>query len=50
MNSSTKDKIDLLIENSPSELKKTINEIRQLVLESDPLISEQVKWNSPSFY
>lgn len=50
MNSSTNDKIDLLIENSPPELKKTIYEIRQLVLESDPLISEQVKWNSPSFY
>jgi hypothetical protein len=50
MNSNAKDKIDSLIANSPSELKMIINEIRQLVLESNPLISEQVKWNSPSFY
>lgn len=45
-----KEMVDLLIADKPEELKKVINEIRQIVLEIDPLISEQVKWNSPSFY
>ena len=45
-----KEKVDLLIADKADELKKIINEIRKIVLEINPLISEQVKWNSPSFY
>jgi hypothetical protein len=45
-----KEMLDLLIAEKPNELKKIINHIREIVLDVDPLISEQVKWNSPSFY
>lgn len=47
---SSKESVDLLIADKPDDLKKVINAIRQIVLKTDPLISEQVKWNSPSFY
>jgi hypothetical protein len=45
-----KEVVDLLIDDKPGDLKTIINEIRRIVLEIDPLISEQVKWNSPSFF
>jgi hypothetical protein len=45
-----KEILDLLISEKPNELKKIINHIRQIVLDVDPFISEQVKWNSPSFH
>ena len=50
LKSKQKEVVDLLIAKKPDELIKTINKIRQIVLEIDPLISEQVKWNSPSFF
>ncbi len=28
----------------------TVEYIRQVILSTDPLIGEQIKWNSPSFY
>jgi len=45
-----KEVVDLLIDDKPGDLKTIINEIRRIVLEIDTLISEQVKWNSPSFF
>jgi len=45
-----KEKVDLLIADKADDFKKIINKVRQIVLDIDPLISEQVKWNSPSFY
>lgn len=47
---SQKEVVDFLIADKPSDLKTIINEIRQIVLNIDSLISEQVKWNSPSFF
>jgi hypothetical protein len=45
-----REKVNHLIADKPDELKKTINEIRKIVLDINPLIAEQVKWNSPSFF
>jgi hypothetical protein len=32
------------------ELAGTIQHLRQIILDTDPVIGEEIKWNSPSFY
>lgn len=32
------------------KLAEIIEEIRQIILGTDPIIDEQIKWNSPSFF
>ena len=34
---------------SSASLKETIQDLRLLILASDPRVSEQIKWNAPSF-
>lgn len=45
-----KEKIDNLIAPLNVDMLNIVNAIRALVLGTDPLIKEQVKWNSPSFF
>ena len=42
--------VDELISKLDAEVKVTVQAIRELILATDPEISEQIKWNSPSFY
>ncbi len=45
-----KDQVTEHINKLEKPLKTTIHEIRELILSVDKEISEQIKWNSPSFY
>jgi hypothetical protein len=38
------------IQKLPASLAETVEAIRQTILAVDPLIGEQIKWNSPAFY
>lgn len=42
--------VTALVEKLDAENKSTVEFLRQLILNTDNEISEQVKWNSPSFY
>ncbi|MCY1523185.1 hypothetical protein D9M68_580730 [compost metagenome] len=42
--------VSLLIQQLEPELAKLIEAIRQLILNTDERIGEQIKWNSPSFF
>jgi hypothetical protein len=42
--------VTALVEKLDAENKSTVAFLRQLILDTDIEISEQVKWNSPSFY
>ncbi|KUJ61972.1 hypothetical protein AR687_10465 [Flavobacteriaceae bacterium CRH] len=42
--------VTALVEKLDAENKSTVAFLRQLILDTDKEISEQVKWNSPSFY
>lgn len=42
--------LDVYIQQLASPLGELVTEIRQIVLQTDKEIGEQVKWNSPSFY
>ena len=44
------EQVEELISKLESPLKEIVEYIRELILKTDPLISEQIKWNSPSFY
>jgi hypothetical protein len=39
-----------LIGNIDPEFAQMVQYIRKIILDTDPLIGEQVKWNSPSFF
>lgn len=39
-----------VIQKLEPELAKMIEAIRKLILDSDKIIGEQIKWNSPSFF
>ena len=38
------------IEASTHPLKDLMQALRQVILGADPLVAEQIKWNSPAFY
>lgn len=38
------------IQQMPLALGEIVEAIRQLILQTDPIIGEQIKWNSPSFF
>ena len=38
------------IQQMPPALGEIVETIRQLILQTDPIIGEQIKWNSPSFF
>ncbi|TDQ11282.1 DUF1801 domain-containing protein [Pedobacter metabolipauper] len=42
--------VDLYIKKLAPELAAIIETIRQLILNTDPLIDERIKWNSPSYF
>jgi hypothetical protein len=42
--------VTALVEKLDAENKPTVEFLRQLILNADKEIAEQVKWNSPSFY
>jgi hypothetical protein len=42
--------VDARIATLAPDLKRLAQEIRKTILETDPLIGEQIKWNSPAFY
>ncbi|MBF4516187.1 DUF1801 domain-containing protein [Flavobacterium sp. ANB] len=42
--------VTALVEKLDAENKSTVAFLRQLILDTDKEIGEQVKWNSPSFY
>ncbi|MES2808443.1 MAG: DUF1801 domain-containing protein [Bacteroidota bacterium] len=42
--------VDEHIQKYDEPLRRIINKLRQIILSIDPLISEQIKWNSPSFF
>lgn len=42
--------VTALVEKLDAENKSTVEFLRQLILNTDNEIGEQVKWNSPSFY
>lgn len=44
------EELDAYIQQLPSPLQELVTEIRQIILQTDKEIGEQVKWNSPSFY
>jgi|SRR5688572_4584985 len=44
------EQVSLIIEKLDPSLGKLVQKIRKAILETDPEIAEQVKWNSPAFY
>jgi len=42
--------IDQFIQNLQTPLAQLVQTIRQVILSTDPVIGEQIKWNSPSFF
>lgn len=42
--------IDLYIQMLEQPLADLVQSIRQIILSTDPVISEQIKWNAPSFF
>lgn len=47
---SDEEQVTAHIEKLDPELGKTVGAIRQIILSTDKEISEQIKWNNPSFY
>ncbi|MFD2146556.1 DUF1801 domain-containing protein [Mucilaginibacter antarcticus] len=42
--------VDQHIKKHDQSLQAIINKLRQIILSIDPMIGEQIKWNSPSFF
>lgn len=42
--------VSAFIKKTPAEAAKLLEAIRQVILSTDKEISEQIKWNAPSFY
>ncbi len=47
---SDKDQVTAYIKELKPAFAKIIEALRQLILKSDKLVAEQIKWNSPAFY
>lgn len=47
---SDQEQVEQLISKSDPAIKPVIERIREIILSTNKLIGEQVKWNSPSFY
>jgi hypothetical protein len=43
-------KVDLYIENCKHPLVQVIKSLRKTILETDPEIGEEIKWNAPTFF
>jgi hypothetical protein len=43
------EKVDAYIQNMKHPLKNVVEALRQLILETDHEIGEEVKWNAPTF-
>ena len=48
--SSQPEKVDAYIQNMKHPLKNVVEALRQLILETDHEIGEEVKWNAPTFF
>lgn len=48
-NNTITEKINLYIENSPDFSKPILNQLRSIILKTDPSITEDWKWNAPCF-
>jgi len=44
------DKVDEYMQQLDHPLKDVVEALRQTILESDPTIGEEVKWNAPTFF
>jgi hypothetical protein len=42
--------VDLYIENCKHPLVQVIKSLRKTILETDPEIGEEIKWNAPTFF
>jgi hypothetical protein len=42
--------VEQFISNLDTQLQEVVEQMRQLILATSPLIGEHIKWNSPSFY
>lgn len=42
--------VSALIQKLDPDFGKIVEEVRQIILNTSPLIGEQIKWNSPSFF
>jgi len=49
-NLSDKDQVSKYIETSAHPLANTMQAIREIILNTDDIIAEHIKWNSPAFY
>lgn len=43
-------KVDAFMANLDHPLKAEVEAVRQIILKTDPRITEGIKWNAPSFY
>ena len=43
-------KVDAYMQNLGHPLKDVVQALRQAILEADPAVGEEVKWNAPSFF
>ncbi|MXV53310.1 hypothetical protein GS399_20285 [Pedobacter sp. HMF7647] len=50
LNGQTNAKVDEYISALKADTAETVRFLRQVILESDKEIGEQIKWNSPAFY
>jgi hypothetical protein len=44
------EKVDAYIKAVKHPLKKLIENLRQIILEADPEVGEEIKWNAPTFF
>ena len=49
MQTQTKDQVDKFINSLEHPLKKEIEQVRKIILETDKDLTEHIKWNAPSF-
>ena len=47
---SDKEQVSQYIQGLEPGLAKTVETLRQIILSTDEIIGEQIKWNSPAFY
>jgi hypothetical protein len=47
---SGEDQVNAFIQKLDHPLKDTVDKLRQIILQTDKTIGEQVKWNSPAFW
>jgi hypothetical protein len=44
------EKVDAYMKAVKHPLKKLIENLRQIILDSDPSVGEEIKWNAPTFF